>query len=155
VVLSNCLTVRRRMFDGSHSHAGGSGGSHSHGSGGGGGGLSPIDIVICFAISCVLVGIDTTATNFGGWVFRITHGGYEPSKNGIFGQKSGLWGLMYGSVGWGVGWGILALGLFALARFTRKAWISVAGVIAAVLAVTSGLIIAMYVAHKLGVGSPW
>ena len=139
------------MFDGSHSHGGGSGGSHSHGSGGGLE-VDPVVLLVCFAIVAAI----TAVNSFGGWVFRVMHGGYGP-------PAAGSWGSMYINIGWGVAWAILALGLLFVSAFKRNIRItsktsvrtSAVALVAAGLAITFGLFIATHFAHKVGISNPW
>lgn len=143
------------MFDGSHSHGGSSGGSHSHGSGGSSG-ADPISLAIYFVVSCVIIGAITAVNNFGGWVFRAMHGGYGP-------PGAGSWGSMYINIGWGVVWGILALGFFFVSIFKRNIRItskrnvktSTVALAATGLAIIFGLFIAAHFAQKVGVNYPW
>ena len=52
------------------------GGSSS--SGRGSSGADPVSIAITTAIAFVIIAAITAVNNFGGWVFRVTHGGYGP-----------------------------------------------------------------------------
>jgi uncharacterized membrane protein YedE/YeeE len=122
-----------------------------------GDGASPSVLVGGAAVAVIIGAIGIGVVNFGKDLFEITHGG-----NGApAGARS--WSSMYANMGWGVVWGVVALGLFSVSAFkrninvTRKRSLNTltAALIAAGLAITFGLFIATHFAHKVGVSNPW
>ena len=81
--------------------------------------------------------------------------------SGVLG--TGSWGSMYINIGWGVVWGILAVGLFIVSAFKKNLRIAneeivrtdTIALIAAGLAITFGLFVAGHFAHKVGASYPW
>jgi hypothetical protein len=108
--------------------------------------MDPIVLAGGFIAGCIIGAIVMGVVNLGKYLFEITHGGYGP-------PAASSWGSLYLNMGWGVVWGVIALGLFLGSALKRR--INAVAPIAAVLAIVFGGIVATHFAHKVGVSSPW